>query len=1207
MQSITMPREIFVFLLVIFSLSSLICKAAVITVPDNYSTIQAAIDAAIDHDEVVVSPGTYNEHINFSGKNIMLRSTDPTSSSIVASTIISGDTDGDGYGDGTVVTLSGTESGDCVLSGFTITKGTSGDGEGGGIYGNNTLATIENNIISGNSVSGWYLARGGGIFFCNGIIQNNIISNNSASSTSGGFGGGLFGCNGTIQNNTISSNSASGGSSGRGGGLSQCSGIIQNNTISNNLANSGGGLYSCGGTIQNNIISGNDADHGGGLYQCVGTIQNNIISGNSAHDGGGLYWAFEHEVTLRNNTIYGNSTSWPSTSGPGLYNCDGTIINCIIWGNTGGSGDQLYDCPTPSYSCIQDWTGGGTGNISSDPQLVDPANGDFHLQAISPCIDAGAGVIGLTEDFEGDPRPMDTTSEPRGDGSDFDIGADEFPGLVAPTPTPSPTPTASPSPTVSPTPTAIPTPTPTATPRPPTPIVIRVPDDYLSIQAAIDAAIDGDEIIVSPATYNEHINFSGKNIVLRSTDPTSESIVASTIISGDTDGDGNGDGTAVTFSGTESGDCVLSGFTITKGTSGDGEGGGISGNNTLATIENNIISGNGVSSWASGCGGGIARCNGIIQNNTISNNSASGISGGVGGGLYGCSGTIQGNVISDNIAYYGSGGGFFSCGGIIQNNAISGNSADHGGGLFGCGGIIQNNTISANSADMGGGFSMCNGTIQNNIISSNSADSAAGLYYCVGTIRNNTIFGNSGSPPSCLGPALYKCTGTIINCIVWENTGSDLGQLYNCSIPSYSCVQDWTGGGTGNISSDPQLVDPDNGDFHLQATSPCIDAGGAVSGLTQDFEGDPRPMDGTSEPRGDGSDFDIGADEYPGMAKLNDYTFDLSSEEWTSVTLPLFFSPPNCNCLPGKMVLVAQDNIGTFGYWSSEEDALQAMANCLYRIKWTVATDVTDPLQVPQARLRVNSQNLQQADALVVSSVGDGSYAPTPEGRTYEMYFVPPESCLGKPEDQDDLVLSFDILNFDPNDAANGSLMLDEVAVDAFHFSTLDTPVALKTWDFNTDANGWAFGSSASYAPPLSTSGAGALWLTAQSNTNTFGFWSGPSDQVLIEAGKLYRLRFTVTTDVTFLEQVPQLRLRAFSEDFQATIAKVISSVTGAEMSPTPQGRTYDLYFYPPQSLVGTDADSILAAFDILNFDPADAPTGTLMLDSVTVESLDVP
>ena len=34
---------------------------------------------------------------------------------------------------------------------------------------------------------------------------------------------------------------------------------------------------------------------------------------------------------------------------------------------------------------------------------------------------------------------------------------------------------------------------------------------------------------------------------------------------------------------------------------------------------------------------------------------------------------------------------------------------------------------------------------------------------------------------------------------------------------------DW--GGNGNISTDPLFTDPNNGDFTLQSTSPCIDAG----------------------------------------------------------------------------------------------------------------------------------------------------------------------------------------------------------------------------------------------------------------------------------------------------------------------------------------------------------------------------------------------
>jgi hypothetical protein len=54
--------------------------------------------------------------------------------------------------------------------------------------------------------------------------------------------------------------------------------------------------------------------------------------------------------------------------------------------------------------------------------LVDPANGDFHLQSISPAIDAGTSTA-ATDDFEGDERPRS------GDGLGpalWDIGADEY-------------------------------------------------------------------------------------------------------------------------------------------------------------------------------------------------------------------------------------------------------------------------------------------------------------------------------------------------------------------------------------------------------------------------------------------------------------------------------------------------------------------------------------------------------------------------------------------------------------------------------------------------------------------------------------------------------------------------------------------------------------------------------------------------------------
>ena len=104
------------------------CRADIITVDDDgpadYTTIQAAIDASNNGDIVVVCPGTYtgggNRDIDFAGKAITVRSTDPQDQAVVAATIIDFKYQGRGF---YFVTSEGANS---VLDGLTITN--AGDG-----------------------------------------------------------------------------------------------------------------------------------------------------------------------------------------------------------------------------------------------------------------------------------------------------------------------------------------------------------------------------------------------------------------------------------------------------------------------------------------------------------------------------------------------------------------------------------------------------------------------------------------------------------------------------------------------------------------------------------------------------------------------------------------------------------------------------------------------------------------------------------------------------------------------------------------------------------------------------------------------------------------------------------------------------------------------------------------------------------------------
>jgi len=195
---------------------------------------------------------------------------------------------------------------------------------------------------------------------------------------------------------------------------------------------------------------------------------------------------------------------------------------------------------------------------------------------------------------------------------------------------------------------------------------LRVPTDYPSIQAGIDAAIDGDIILVAPGTYGERIHFNGNSIIV-----LSESGASVTVI------DGGRAGTVVTFDGCAGSGSILDGFTITNG---------------------DAYSGGGIYSWASTPT--ITRC-------TVSENTAN-----YGGGIYTTSSTptITHSRISDNEATYDGGGIYLqsSTESTIANLTITGNSAGDGGGIYlapssATSTTIKNCTVAGNSAEYKGG------------------------------------------------------------------------------------------------------------------------------------------------------------------------------------------------------------------------------------------------------------------------------------------------------------------------------------------------------------------------------------------------------------------------------------------------------------------------------------------------------------------------
>lgn len=378
---------------------------------------------------------------------------------------------------------------------------------------------------------------------------------------------------------------------------------------------------------------------------------------------------------------------------------------------------------------------------------------------------------------------------------------------------------------------------------------IHVPTTFSTIQAAIDAAQPGDEIIVAAGVWtgagNKNLDPLGKAITIRSADGPESCII-----------DCEGDGRGFFVHSLERLSTIIQGFTIRNGFA--IQGGAIATNSTSPTIRNMILSAN-VTAGGAGLPGEQ------VGGGAIHSYSQPGPS-------------VVDCLIEGNTAQY-SGGGIHCAGSnvVIQRCTIRNNTGQDGGGVKssnGSGPTIDACLIVGNQAYLGGGFANSGGgegTIRNTVIAGNwSATLGGGILGSEwggnrGDVTNCTIVGNSAAIEG--GGIHLLCNSRlprVWNSVLWGNSAPSSAQLFACAdvTVAYCNIQGGPGGVgggptwlSGNLDADPLLADQIGGDFRLQACSPSVNAG------DPGFVAAPEEFDADGAQRVYGQRVDMGAYE----------------------------------------------------------------------------------------------------------------------------------------------------------------------------------------------------------------------------------------------------------------------------------------------------------------------------------------------------------
>lgn len=295
----------------------------------------------------------------------------------------------------------GLTGGRGVVTGTQFLSNTAG--QGGGAYMTGPDFDIEAVLFQGNTA----LYRGGGLLIVNATLTNVAFISNTASTE----GGGLYVHNGKLQGGLFQGNVVT---NGHGGGMAVSSDLVLTDTafLDNYSSGDGAGLYfmpsaSDISTLTNVLMARNEAGgEGDGLYvelsfiypPCTVNIIHATIASPTISDGSAIY-VTSNTVNITNTIIASYTT--------GIELISGTVNEDY---------NLFFGLSAPLTGAV---TSGGH-SLVGDPVFLNPSLDDYHILSNSLALEAGFD-LGVTSDFEGDPRPQ---------GLAPDIGYDEFPLML---------------------------------------------------------------------------------------------------------------------------------------------------------------------------------------------------------------------------------------------------------------------------------------------------------------------------------------------------------------------------------------------------------------------------------------------------------------------------------------------------------------------------------------------------------------------------------------------------------------------------------------------------------------------------------------------------------------------------------------------------------------------------------------------------------